>query len=386
MKQIRFSKKIALIVAVIATAVGVMWGVNYLKDRGIGMDKLKMLVKSVTGKRGAEKAAEELGQLLGAEEGKTPVPVKTAGVGISDYLESITSFGTIKGFGEIPIKFKESGAIDKFFFKEGDRIRKGALVVSQDKREQNLKLEYSRIEYEKNKKLFELGAITKYKLRQTELETKTAELDIEKRHFYAPTHGFMGTRKVNEGEMVEPNDVVATFLDINNVFCEVGIIERDIGQVSVGQKARVYIDAIPGQIFEGVVDSVSPMIEGRSRTQTVKILIPNRSHLIKPGMFAKAEITIFESKNGIVVPSSALKKTDQGYVAFGVARPQEKELSPAGYEMATAAEIAVGIARQNENSALIEKGLFEGQEIVIESPMAKEKIEDGSKIEIINEE
>jgi membrane fusion protein (multidrug efflux system) len=367
--------KILLIVIITVCAIIVMWGRSFVIKKGI-VTPGSIPKKAIFGKELREKeATEEI------------VPVKTTKVARMDYKDIIISFGTIKGFGEIPIRFKESGVVSKFNFKEGDEIKEGEIVVSQDQRHEDLKLEYSKIEYDKNKKLHELGAIIEAKLRQAELELGSAELEVKKRNFYAPSDGLMGTRKVNEGELVEPNDVVATFLDISNVFCEVGIIEKDMGKVQTGQPARIILDIFPNEIFEGTVDSASPMIEGRSRTQTVRTLIPNERNLIKPGMFAKAEITTFEKKDAIVIPRKSLKQTEDGYVVFGIVKSEhEEEKSPAGFEMATAKVIPVKVGRASEELALITEGLNEGQEILLESPKAKGSIEDGLRVEIIGSE
>lgn len=316
------------------------------------------------------------------------IPVKVTKITKLDYQDVITSFGIIKGFREIPIRFKESGIISKFYFKEGDKIKKDDIVVSQDQEQEMLKLEYAEIEYDKNKTLYELGAITQDKLRQTELGVESAELEVKKRNFYAPQDGIMGTRKVNEGELVKPDDVVVIFLDIRNVYCEVGIIERDIDKVKTAQKAKVTFDTFPNEAFKGTVDSVSPMVEGRSRTQTIKILIPNERQLIKPGMFARTEIATFEKKDALVIPRKALKEIEDGYVAFGVIRGAEPniERTKAGFEIATVKVIPVKVERATEKLALIGKGLIEGQEIVLESPKAKGEIKDGCKIEIIGVE
>ena len=374
--------KTLFIVIIIICALIVMWGRSIISRRDPGLSARRGLF----GRKAPEETAEEI------------IPVKVTKAAKMDYKDTITSFGTIKGFEEIPIKFRDNGGILKFYFKEGDEIKKGNIVVSQIQQEEILKLEYSKIEYNKNKTLFELGAITADKLRQAELELQSAEVELGKRNFYAPSDGFMGTRKVNEGELVTPNDIAATFLDIDSVFCEVGIIERDMGKVKVGQKVKVKLETFGNEIFEGVVDSASPMVEGRSRTQTVRILVPNKEHLIKPGMFARAEITTFEKKDAIVVPREALHKRESGYIVFGVVRvvreeekapkglfgrKRKKEETPSGFEQATARMIPVKVERATERLALISEGLAEGQEIILESPKAKEAIKDGVRIEII---
>jgi membrane fusion protein (multidrug efflux system) len=397
-----FKNKILLIIFIIGIGLVIMRGYGIITKKGMGT--LSMFNKKAV--EGVLKKAVEWGRsIITKEETGIPptettpetkaaeetleeiIPARVTKVTKMNYKDTITSFGTIKGFGEIPIRFKESGTVSKFYFKEGDEIKKGDIAVSQDHEQEKLKLEYAKIEYDKNKALYDLGAITQDKLRQTELGIESAELELKKRDFYAPCNGFMGTRKVNEGELVSPNDVVATFLDISSVYCEVGIIERDIEKVKIGQKATATFDAFPNEVFEGIVDSVSPMVEGRSRTQTVKILMPNEKHLIKPGMFARTEITTFEKKDALVVPRQSIKETEEGYFVFGVMRDeQKKEKTVAGFEIAVAKVIPIKVERATEESALIKKGLIEGQEIVLESPEAKGSIKDGGKIEIISSE
>ena len=377
--------KTLFIVIIIICGLIVMWGRSLISKR----TPASSARRGFFGRKAPEEAMEEV------------VPVKLAIVAKIDYRDTITSFGTIKGFGEIPIKFKETGEILKFYFKEGDEIEKDKLVISQKQEEQKLKLEYAKIEYDKSKTLYELGAITNDKLRQTGLELESAKLEIKKRNFYSPQEGFMGTHKVGEGELVSPSDVVATFLDISKVFCEIGIIEKDMGKVKPGQKVKVTLETFSGKAFEGIVDSVSPMVEGRNRTQNVKILIPNEKYLIKPGMFARAEITTFEKKDALVVPKKALHEKEDGYVVFGVVREREKTTerregvppsdsaggeTKAGFEEATAKVISVKVERATEELALIEEGLTENQEIILESPRAKTSIKDGGRIEIIGVE
>lgn len=325
------------------------------------------------------------GKKAGEEPLEAAIPVKTTKVVKADYQDFVTSFGTIKGLKEIPVKFDETARISKFYFKEGDSIKKGDLVVSQMQDEQKFKLDYVEIEYNKNKTLYDLGAITANKLREAELELETAKAALNKRNFYAPSDGFIGAQRLSEGELASPADLVTIFVDMNNVFCEVGIIEKDMDKVKTGQKAKVMIETFPDDVFEGTVNSVSPMLEGRSRTQAVKMLVSNEKGVIRPGMFAKAEIMIFEKKDAIVIPRKALQKSeDGGYVVFGVVRAEgEAKKSPAGFEEAAAKVIPVKVGRANEDNALISEGLTEGQEIILETPEAKSSIKDGATIEIL---
>lgn len=367
-------RKRLVIISIVLAGVLIVWGWTVLSKKNITPFVIKtMLAKGKGGKKTGEEAIE------------IAIPVRVTKVTKSNYQDFVTSFGIIKGVREIPIKFDEAARIDKFYFKEGDSIKKGDIVASQQQDEQRVKVEYSQIEYEKNKTLYDLGAITADKLKQAELELEAAKAVLAKKNFYAPSDGFIGTKRMSEGELVTSNDVVTTFVGIDNVFCEVGIIEKDMDKVKPGQAAKILIGAFSDDTFEGTVDSVSPMLEGRSRTQTVKMIVSNDKGIIKPGMFAKADIMIFEQKDAIVIPRKALQKSEEGYTVFGVVRQGEPKKSPAGFEEAAAKVIPVKVGRANENIALISEGLSENDEIILEAPEAKAGIKDGAAIEILPE-
>lgn len=375
MEVLKKNKKL-VIIGIIILGVIIMW------TRSCRVEKEE------TGEAKGEKKAWFFGKRAKQGEAEAPqeiVPVKIAKVVKKDFSDMLPALGTIKGFKEIPVKFSEYGRIEKFGFKEGDRIKQSEIVVAQEQKDAALKLEYAGIEYEKNKKIHALGGITDDKLRQSDLELQSAQWEVDKKTFRAPCDGYMGTRLVEEGEMVTQNDKVTTFVTIDNVYCEIGTIEKDMNKVKVGQKAALTFDAYKNKSFEGTVDSVSPLMEGRSRTQTVKILVPNPEELLRPGMFAKVAITTYEQKDAVVIPRSALKKTEEGgYVVYAVTRPEgEPKKTEAGNELVTAKEIPVKIGYASEQEALISEGLSEGQEIIVETPEAKEKLADGGTVEII---
>jgi hypothetical protein len=106
---------------------------------------------------------------------------------------------------------------------------------------------------------------------------------------------------VNPGELAAPGTVLLELSDIDTVDLTVYIPETLIGQVKVGQQARVYVDAYPGEVFEGTVSFIAHEAEFTPRNvQTkeervnlvfgVKITLDNPNHRLKPGMPADAEL------------------------------------------------------------------------------------------------
>ncbi|MFA5099944.1 MAG: efflux RND transporter periplasmic adaptor subunit, partial [Candidatus Omnitrophota bacterium] len=171
-----------------------------------------------------------------------------------------------------------------------------------------------------HRKLYEAGAIIKSKMEQIELEVESARYQLEttrseeelasnelrKTFLYASKDGVMGVRDAEEGEFVTPQDKVATIYEITDVYVEVGVVERDIEKIKLGQKASIFVDAYPAVNFQGTVAYIFPIVEGKSRTLTVKIKVPNPNSLLLPGMFARAELNIVELPSALMIPASAL--------------------------------------------------------------------------------
>ncbi|MFA6384268.1 MAG: efflux RND transporter periplasmic adaptor subunit [Candidatus Omnitrophota bacterium] len=260
--------------------------------------------------------------------------VRTLKLKSVDFKDVLPVMGTIKGVTEVPLKFEINGVVKNINFREGEKIKKGDLIASIDSRDVELRISYAKAKFnsaqagynsvqkqlEIHKKLYEAGAIIKSKMEQIELEVESARFQLEtarseeelasnemrKTLIYATKAGVMGVRDAEEGEFVTPQDKVAIVYEINEVYVEAGVVERDIEKVKLGQTAKIFVDAYPTLAFEGTVAYIFPVIEGKSRTLTIKIKVPNPSGLLLPGMFARAEMNIVTLPGALMIPASAL--------------------------------------------------------------------------------
>ncbi|MEI6863631.1 MAG: efflux RND transporter periplasmic adaptor subunit, partial [Candidatus Omnitrophota bacterium] len=256
------------------------------------------------------------------------MPVKVFKVKKTDFKDTLPAIGNIKGFKEIDLRFQVQGIIESFNFEEGEKIQEGDIIASLVQRDALLKLKYAEIELSKNAKLFELGGISQIKMDQSKLEYESAKSDLDKTNIYAPSNGLLGSRTMDVGSYVNPgstNDKIGAFVDIDKVYAEFSIIEKDVPKVSLGQKAEIFVDAYPTKTFAGVIDRISPIIEGRSRTENIKVELDNKEGLLKPGMFVRALIATYEKKDVIVIPSSGLKKKENDYISYLVIKEEPKE-------------------------------------------------------------
>jgi len=310
-------------------------------------------------------------------------PVKVYRVKRMDFRDTLPVMGRIEGFQEIELRFDSKGVLESFNFEEGERILEGDIIASINQKDAILKLKYASLETEKAKSLYELGGVDKMAVDQKKLEYESAKRDLEKTNIYATSDGYLGSKERDAGAYVTSQDKVGIFVDFSEVYAVFDVIEEDSPKVEVGQNVEIFLDAYPGLSYTGTVDIVSPMIEGRTRTQKIKVELDNEENKLKPGMFARAIINTYEKKDALIIPSSAFRKQENKFFVYVVhpeEQAEEEEESETGMgETGTVEEREVEIAYLTHDIAEISKGLKEGEMVIRE---LHQEFKDKDRIEI----
>jgi len=379
----------ALIIGFIALWIlifGFIW-LKALVKKGQVKDaaSLKQVASAMTTKVGAKKAIGP--EIAGGEDGQKEaeaVPVRCYKVALMDFKDDLPVMGTVRGGLEIPLKFEINGVIESINFREGDMINKGEIIASLNKKDTQLKIDYSKSKlesakaqalaakkkYEIYKNLYDIGGIIKAKLEEVELEAKSAaeqaksaevelesaEAEFKKTDLAAFRTGALGKREAEAGEFVTQNNKIATLYDVEEVFVELGIVEKDVDKVALGQSVVITVDAHHGAVFNGKIDYIYPAIEGKSRTLTAKIRFPNPNVQLLPGMFARAMITVAEFNNAIVIPSLSLNKKEESYTVSVVDEQNKVRIKH------------VNVGYITTDYSVISEGLSEGELVVTETP------------------
>lgn len=325
-------------------------------------------------------------------------PVKVYRVStLREFTDELPVVGTIKSIPELELKFEINGVIKEFRFREGDEVRKGEVIAFLDSKDiekelawAKAKLEVAKAElraaqarYKVLKNLYEAGAIIKDRLAQAEADIEVAKsrvevsekevgiakAKLEKTKLIAPRRGILGKREKEPGEFVTPNDIVAILFDPENIFVEVGIIEKDIWKIKTGQKATVYVDTYPNRRFYSYIEKVFPQVEERTRTMTVRLRVLDPAGLLKPGMFARAEITIYRKANAIVVPTGTIRR-ERGRYFIPVVENDAVQYRPIRDEY------------RSIDYVVIRSGIEPGDLVIVETPGMR-KLNPGDKVKII---
>jgi Cu(I)/Ag(I) efflux system membrane fusion protein len=106
----------------------------------------------------------------------------------------------------------------------------------------------------------------------------------------APTSGVVVHKNVAEGDYVATGTRLYQIAELDRLWVVLSVFEKDLGQVRYGQVVQLTADALPGEVHEGRISFVDPVVDGRTRTVRVRVQVDNPAGRLKPGMFVRARI------------------------------------------------------------------------------------------------
>lgn len=159
-------------------------------------------------------------------------------------------------------------------------------------------------------------------------------------------------RKINKGQVVQPSDALFTVADLSSLWAVSEIPESNSYLIHKGQKVTLIIPALRNTEVEGVVAHVDSIVNPQTRTVVVRMEVPNKEGLIKPGMLATMMIESQPTQR-LLVPASAVIRVDNHDHVF--VREDEDT-----YRM-----VAVKLGPEGKGYRPVISGLKEGQEIAV---------------------
>lgn len=183
----------------------------------------------------------------------------------------------------------------------------------------------------------------------------------------APLDGVVTKRFVRRGDYVNTGDPLYDVVDLSHLWMQLSVFESDLPWLREGQTATFTTPSVPGETFEGTVAFVDPVLDDRTRSVRVRIELPNKDGLLKPGMFASGAVKASVDRSGravtddvddppMIIPSSAPLITGRRAIVY-VQLPEEERPT---FE---ARDVTLG-PRAGEKYVILD-GLEEGELIVV---------------------
>ena len=172
--------------------------------------------------------------------------------------------------------------------------------------------------------------------------------------FRAPTEGVVIEKMAVAGQMIKPGERIYRIADLNTVWVNAQIYEKDLPFVSEGQAATVHTSYAPDALpRNGIVQQVLPQVDEQTRSATIRITLPNADNSLRPGMFVTVKLAAQLATDAVLVPDSAVLRSgghDTVFIALdgGLFKSREVKLG----------------ARSTDNYYQVLSGLDAGERIV----------------------
>ena len=150
-------------------------------------------------------------------------------------------------------------------------------------------------------------------------QLEQAQLNLGYAQIKAPVAGVVNTKSIDAGETVAPGATLLNVVSTSNVIFEAQVPASQLGQIQVGQPAKVTVAAQNGKTVTGYVTEVIPIADARLRQFRIRISLENAQGLT-PGAFAQGVLQTQVSRGALTVPTEDVRvDTDKPYVYVAVA-------------------------------------------------------------------
>jgi HlyD family secretion protein len=200
---------------------------------------------------------------------------------------------------------------------------------------------------------------------QARASLELAELQLEGATIVAPFDGMVASINAEINEQVAPGTPTIVLIDPSSFYVDVYIDEIDIGQMDVGQEARIALDAFPEEELQGHVEFISP--SGTENlgavSYSVRVYFDPTDVPLRAGMTANVTIVTERRENVLLVASRAIS-VDRDTGVFYVERLTDHEIERV--------EIEIGI--QDATYTEVLRGLEEGDQLVIGGTTMRDRL------------
>lgn len=326
---------------------------------------------------------------------KSAITYETKKPFISNIEKKTVATGKVVPEDEVEIKPQISGIIDRIYMEEGDPVKAGDLIAvikvvpneqalnqaSGRVRTAEIALNNVKIEYDRNKKLFDRGVISsqdfnelklQYDQAVQELDNARADYQIIRRgsaggsssantNIRATVNGTILEIPVEQGDQVIQSNnfndgtTIATIADLSKMIFEGKVDEGEVGKLQLGMPLEISLGAIEDKTFNAKLRFIAP--KGLEESGAVQFKIEgdvdiDDEFMIRAGYSANASLVLEKKDSVMVIPEALLQfdnETDEPYVeiAVGDQKFERKEVE-IGISDGVNVEIVSGIGENDD--------------------------------------
>ena len=258
----------------------------------------------------------------------------------------VTAPGVVDAFEHVQVTARVSGVVDKVTFVEGQDVKLGQVLAYIDSRRYALGVSAARAALEKSQAMAadsqaalnrrqnastsnpglipgeELESYqTKMRTAQADVDqanetVKLAQLNLEDSNVKAPTAGIIQTRNVQTGQFVQAGAVIATLLRRDPLLLHFNVTTAEAPRLKVGMPVEFTLKE-SHQKYSAKITLVTGAADDESRLVPITAQIATEHQFwLRPGTFAQVQIKLTSTRQFPMIPQSAARPSDHGFLAF----------------------------------------------------------------------
>jgi RND family efflux transporter MFP subunit len=324
---------------------------------------------------------------------RPPAPVETAKAVRSIVSKKLSLFGNVHAGRSATVSAEIQGSVAEFTKEVGDSVKDGESVCQFDDSRYKIELsvaksdlekaaaslEKTRLEMERTKKLYKKQIASKeildenkltHKIAQAEYHSAKASRDKAKRNLEltsvkAPYAGYLAAKYLQKGDWANVGTEVFDIVDLSSPYVSSNLPEKELGRIQPNAKAKLRLDAYPGEEFEGVISKISPRTSLHTRGFEVRIDFKDPKNLARDGLFARVEVLPIE-RDALIISKDALVERGSEKIVFRISEGKAQQVN-------------VVVVDQTGDMLEVKGELKEGDEIAV---TGNEILRDGAEVNV----
>ena len=310
------------------------------------------------------------------------IPVEVVPVARRPVAASYAGTAPLEARAESQVVAKTSGVALQVLVEVGQQVRAGQVLVRLDSARAELQAAQSEAQlrkleanYNRSRQLASQQLLSandldqlKFDLENARAVNRMARLELSYANVLAPISGVIAERSIKPGNFVQINTPIFRIVDTSRLEATLNVPERELATLKSGLPVQLGVDALPGQVFQGRVDRVAPVVDSGSGTFRV-VCAFDGGGLLQPGMFGRMKIDYDQRADALTVPRNALLEDDDDPAVFVVRGDK-------------AARVTVKLGYYDGPWVEVRDGLKPGDRVVTAGKVA---LREGSKVQVIDD-
>lgn len=264
----------------------------------------------------------------GGSSSNVSLPVVAEAVIDGDLVLSVNTTGQVRSDAEGTLKAEVGGRVARVLVRPGDAVRQGQVLVELDPAPFDLALQEAEVSLRERQQAYEdlyrpdsaatgempaqnrLDAfVIRSGLAAARVRLERAKLERSRATIRAPFAGVVDRVQAVPGDLLGAGAEISTLVDLRNLRIEAAVLEHDLPLIKIGGEASISSAAAAGQVFQGKVVAVLPLVDSTTRAGRVFVRTQGTGAL-RPGMYADVRLEAQRLVNRRLVPTRAIIQRD----------------------------------------------------------------------------